>query len=142
MDIKSLKPSKKSRYQQGYIDPSKLKKYADNKPIIYRSSYEYKFIVWCERNKDVISWGSEIVQIPYLTPDGKKHTYNPDFIVKMNDGTYLVEIKPSNQTKKPINENGWLQKEWIRNNCKWEAALRWCEERGLKFKIVTEKSLC
>lgn len=142
MNIKNLKPNKKSRYSQGYLDPRSCKKYIDSShPIIYRSSYEKKFIIWCENNPNVERWGSEVIQIPYKIK-GSNHTYNPDFYVEMSNGEkWLVEIKPKNQTTKPINENSWLMNEWIKNNYKWRAAMIFCESKGIKFKILTEDTI-
>ena len=50
-DIKSLRPSKKSRYEQGYVNPNTCKKVFESQrgiPIIFRSSLEKKFVIWCE----------------------------------------------------------------------------------------------
>ena len=105
MNIKNLNPSKSSRYKQGCIDPKsckKLFKSISNEKIIYRSSYELKFIVWLENNDKVKYWGSECFCIPYLYKDGTTHKYYPDYFIEMVDGTKLViEIKPYNQTQKP-----------------------------------------
>ena len=70
-DIKKLKPSKSSRYDQGYIDPKSCKKIFEsqkNKPIIYRSSYEKKVIMWLETNKNVerYLWISAVSFITFL----------------------------------------------------------------------------
>ena len=63
MNIKQLKPNKTSRYAQGYIDPRACKKLfpelkADK--IIYRSSYEKKFILWLERNNNIKFWDQNV----------------------------------------------------------------------------------
>lgn len=143
MNIKQLKPSKKSRYSQGYINPESCKKLIDySQPIIYRSSYEKKFMYWCESSPSVSKWGSECVCIPYLFVDGKMHKYYPDYYVELTDGTkMLVEIKPANQTVQPTNENSWAAREWARNSCKWKAAMEFCEAKGLSFKILTERTI-
>lgn len=143
MNIKSLKPSRKSRYNQGYINPKSCKKLIDStQPIIYRSSYEKRFMVWLESSSKVVRWGSECVCIPYLFVDGKMHRYYPDYYIEFVDGSkMLVEIKPSNQTHAPVNENAWAAKEWTRNFCKWKAAQEFCEAKGLQFKILTEKTI-
>ena len=31
--------------------------------------------------------------------------------------------------------------EWIRNQAKWSAAIEYCEDNNMKFKIITEKEL-
>ena len=69
MNIKSLKPSKSSRYQQGYIDRSSCKKIFEglqHEQVIYRSSYELKFITWLENCKDVKAWDYEGINAPYI----------------------------------------------------------------------------
>lgn len=145
MDIKQLKPSKKSRYNQGYINPTSCKKLFPTmvkQEIIYRSSYEKKFITWLESNKSVKYWGSECLKIPYLYIDGKMHNYYPDYFIEMVDGSCIVvEIKPHNQTIKPINENCWAYKEYTKNMCKWRATKEFCDAKGYQFKILTEKSI-
>lgn len=145
MDIKQLKPQKNSRYKQGYINPKSCKKLIPGtsaEKIIYRSSYELKFITWLENNSNVKVWGSECFYIPYMFVDGTTHKYYPDYFVEMTDGTKLVvEIKPYNQTQKPINENCWAAKEYTRNKCKWAAAIEFCKNKGYRFKILTEKTI-
>lgn len=143
MNIKCLKPSKKSRYQQGYINPQSCKKLIDySKPIIFRSSYEKKFVHWLESSSQVVRWGSECLCIPYTYIDGQIHKYYPDYYLETVDGNRIVvEIKPFNQTQAPIQENSWAQKEWVKNTCKWRAAQEFCEARGLQFKILTENTI-
>lgn len=145
MGIKDFKPIKDGRYSQGYINPSSCKKIfpqMKTDKIIYRSSYERKFIVWLENSEQVKNWGSECIRIPYLYIDGKMHSYYPDYFVEMVDGTKMVvEIKPSSQTKRPVNENTWVGKEYRKNMCKWKATMEFCQAKGYKFKIITEKTI-
>ena len=145
MGIKDFKPIKDGRYSQGYINPSSCKKIfpqMKTDKIIYRSSYERKFIAWLENNEQVKNWGSECIRIPYLYIDGKMHSYYPDYFVEMVDGTKMVgEIKPSSQTKRPVNENTWVGKEYRKNMCKWKATMEFCQAKGYKFKIITEKTI-
>ena len=145
MGIKEFKPIKDGRYSQGYINPASCKKLfpqMKTDKIIYRSSYERKFIVWLENNEQVKNWGSECIRIPYLYIDGKMHSYYPDYFVEMVDGTKMVvEIKPSSQTKRPVNENTWVGKEYRKNMCKWKATMEFCQAKGYKFKIITEKTI-
>lgn len=142
-NIKELKPQRKSRYTQGYIKPDSCKKVIDRtQPIIYRSSYEKRFVIWLEHCSKVVRWGSECVRIPYLFVDGRTHNYYPDYYVEYEDGTkMLVEIKPANQTKPPVNENSWAAKEWAKNSCKWKAAIEFCKAKGFKFQILTENTI-
>ena len=42
--------------------------------VIYRSSWELKFMKWCDTNISVLEWGSETMVIPYKSPvDSKVH---------------------------------------------------------------------
>lgn len=144
-NIKELKPQTYSRYQQGYIKASACKKLFPSlrhQPIIFRSSYERKFVYWLESNKNVRYWGSECVAIPYIYIDQQQHTYYPDYFVEMNSGEkILVEIKPKNQTTKPLTESGYAYDTWIKNMCKWKAAKKFCDDRSIKFQIITEDTI-
>lgn len=148
LPIKSLKPSKRSRYQQGYINPLSCKKLFESQrstPIIYRSSYEKLFIQWLERSSKVLRWGSECVRINYVNAnDGKQHSYYPDYLVETTDGVYLIEVKPYNQTVKPSADtpkDSYAWTTYITNVSKWKYAQTYCDNNGLKFKILTEKTI-
>lgn len=146
MDIKRLKPKKNSRFSQGYINPESCNKLFESQrkqPIIYRSSWEKKFIYWCEMSQKVKHWGSECTCIKYYNPiDEKQHRYYPDFVVELIDGQIMiVEIKPNNQTQPPKKENTWAYKTFATNTAKWKEIKRKCEERGYKFCILTENTI-
>ncbi len=144
-NIKELKPKMNGRYEQGYVKNSACKKLLPslrNQPIIFRSSYERKFIYWLESNDDVAYWGSECIGIPYMYIDHYTHTYYPDYYVIMTNGDkILVEIKPKNQTIKPTNESSYAWNMYIKNMCKWKAAKKYCEDRNIKFQILTEDTI-
>ena len=54
--------------------------------ISYRSSWEFKFMRWCDSNPSVLEWGSETVIIPYRSPvDNNIHRYFVDFYIKIKD---------------------------------------------------------
>lgn len=143
------KTTYKGRYK--VQNPSKYR--GDCANVIYRSLWELKFMVWCDKNPSVIEWGSETVVIPYVSPlDRKLHRYFVDFYIKVRqkDGAttqYLIEIKPERFTKPPpIPER--KTKSFINevfqfgvNEAKWKSASEFCENRGLKFLILTEKDL-
>lgn len=147
-NIKNLKPNINSRFEQGYFDKYKPAKYTGPRPIIYRSSYEKRFMITCELNTNVKKWSSEQIVIPYLMKTKvkgkwieKRHNYHTDFTVWTMDGlVYVIEVKPDNQSpknKQDIMRNPVLYK----NYCKWKAAISWCKKHGYIFKIVTEKHL-
>ena len=143
----------KSRsFKQGVFRPRFPEKYKGTHPILYRSSYEKRFMVWCDSNPHVISWGSESIVIPYPNPlTGKVSRYFVDnnITVREKDGTlkkYLIEIKPSIQTVPPKQTRNTkaLQRrqfEYIKNRAKWKAAQEWSQKKGYIFYIITEKQL-
>lgn len=139
----------------GRFKPSNPQKYkGDPTQIVYRSLWERKFMVYCDKNDAVIQWQSEEIAIPYKSPvDGKWHRYFPDFMIKYKDATgkirrVMVEVKPAKQCKQPdINPpkktKTWLNEvyTWGTNQAKWEAAKEYCKDRLWEFKIFTEKEL-
>lgn len=152
-NLKSRMRTTKGQYDQGNFMPKNKEKYKGNYPIIYRSSWEKKFMNYCDTSDMVEAWGSENIKIPYYNPVAKSvWNYYTDFIVKIRtpEGpfTAVIEIKPSKQTKPPNYKNRknkktlmYEHKTWITNKSKWEAAEEYCKKRGWKFIIMTEKDL-
>lgn len=139
---------------QGYFKPKNPQKYrGDPSNIIYRSSWELRFMMYLDDHPDVIQWQSEEFFIPYKSPiDGRWHRYFPDFLIKKRNKeglteTVLVEIKPLAQTKPPKKQDKVTKryitevKTWGVNEAKWKAALEFCKDRKWTFHIFTEKDL-
>ena len=139
----------------GLYKPVNPKKYRGNPTrIIYRSMWEKKFMIFCDHTSSIVEWGSEEIIIPYRSPiDGRVHRYYPDFYIKILTKSgkyekYVIEVKPKKQTQKP-NEKpkrktaAWKREvlTWIKNRAKWDAAEDFCEDRQMKFKILTEDHL-
>ena len=57
-----------SKFKQGIFNPVNKDKYKGSTPILYRSSYEIKFMRWCDHNPAILTWGSESVIVPYQNP--------------------------------------------------------------------------
>ena len=142
------------KYIQGYFRPIHPEKYIGNpQNIVYRSSWELRFMKWCDESTNVIQYGSEEFFIPYRSPvDNKIRRYFPDFLIKIQEQsgeikTYLIEIKPQRQTVQPKvpkrKTKNWLyeMKTYSVNQAKWAAAEEWCKSRGIEFKLITEKEL-
>jgi len=139
---------------KGRFKPRNTSKYkGDPTNIIYRSSWELKFMNFCDLREDVLQWQSEEFFIPYKNPiDGRMHRYFPDFLVKVRNSsgiveTWVVEIKPGHQTKEPRPQKR-LTKKYLNevktyaiNKYKWDYAEDWCKDRGYKFVIFTEREL-
>ena len=141
-------------YKGKYI-PINPKKYVGNSSqVIYRSLWERKLMVYCDRNEKVVEWGSEEVIVPYRSPwDGKMHRYFPDFYMKVKQGNgaykkFIIEVKPKAQCKEPIKTPKRKTRKWYKevqtwgiNQAKWKSAIDYCENRGMEFKILTEDHL-
>jgi hypothetical protein len=156
VDIKKVKPN--GEYRSGKYEPRNPEKYiGDIHNIIYRSSWEYRFCTYCDTNESILKWSSEPVSIDYYNPlDKKDHKYNVDFYIKVlkesgEEQDWIIEIKPENQTKKPIYEGvNTLSKLksynrnmqiWITNQAKFKAAKEWASKRGFKFGVIDENFL-
>ena len=139
---------------RGKYYPSFPRKYkGDPTNIIYRSPWERKFMLYCDRNAKILEWGSEEIALPYISPhDSRVHRYFPDFYIKVQENTgkvkrYLIEVKPLKQTTKPKKPKrqtkGYIREafEYARNQAKWKAAREYCADRMWEFKVITEKEL-
>jgi len=109
-------------------------------------------MVWCDRNLNVMEWGSEEIIVPYRSPvDRRIHRYFPDFYVKSRnrEGGFakrLIEVKPYAQTQPP--KRGRKTKKLLKeiatygvNQAKWKAARTYAKDRGMEFVILTEHEL-
>lgn len=136
---------------KGYFKPKNPSKYK-GKPtnIVFRSSWECKFMSYLDLHPDIESWASEEFSIPYRSPiDNRIHRYYPDFWVKKKDGTVLViEVKPMKDRIPPEPTKGKRKKTFIKeaviyavNQKKWAAAEEYCADRKWIFKIFSEAEL-
>lgn len=146
---------REKKYHQGIFNPKNPNKYKGNSNnIVYRSSWELKFMRYCDLNEKILEWGSEEFFIPYLDPTTNKvRRYFPDFIVKIKENSgnikkYLIEVKPKKQTLEPKKTKGKQQKTYInevltynKNLAKWKAAEEWCKDHLIEFKIITEEEI-
>ena len=148
--MKNFKNGGYNSYMKGFFKPRNPSKYQGNpKNIIYRSSYEFKYMNQLDTDPNVLFWSSEETRVPYHSPlDDRLHTYFPDFKVTLKEPniTILVEIKPYTQTIQPTqngNKKRFIKESvtYAKNQAKWIAASRLCEKRGWKFQILTEKEL-
>lgn len=138
----------------GQYKPVNYHKYkGDPRRVFYRSSWELMFMKYCDREENVIEWGSEELIIPYRCPtDGRVHRYYPDFYVKVRDKDgslkkYIIEIKPKKQTQPPKQPQRKTKKylqevnTFMKNAAKWKAAKNYCDDRRMDFLILTEDHL-
>lgn len=139
---------------QGRYRPKNRSKYRGNvSEIFYRSGWELAFMKYMDNNKAVTWWQSECVAIPYISPvDGRPHQYFPDFIFEIvdRDGVahrVVAEVKPYSQTIAP-EQRKRVSKRYLTeaatyavNNAKKLAAQKYCKQRGMVFRWITESDL-
>ena len=152
----TLKPNGYGNCLQGIFhipDEYKSKYKGDPSKIIYRSSWERKFMDYCCTNSSVIWWTSEY-PIKYISPiDKRYHNYFVDFIIcvkrKGNENKIiLIEVKPLSQTQPPkATPQKRMTKRYIRecqtfvvNRAKWDTIKKICKKKGWEFVILTENT--
>ena len=138
----------------GKFKPKNYKKYkGDPTKIYYRSLWERRFMVYCDKNPNIIEWGSEEVIIPYRSPvDRRVHRYFPDFYIKYRNSKgeilrEIIEVKPKKQCFPPKEPKRQTRKykqavlTYIINQAKFKAAGDYCKDRKMGFRILTEDHL-
>lgn len=151
----------------GRFRPKHPEKYkGDPTKIQYRSLWELKVFRRCDTHPDIVEWQSEELAIPYLNPTKKNKNgtlktsrYFPDVIIKKRVGEnkyqkIMIEIKPKKQTRPPDPSNknktptGRVSRRYLNevatyavNKAKWDAAEKYCQERGIHFMIMTEDEI-
>lgn len=146
--------AKKTKFKQGKFRPLNPEKYIGKlQEITFRSSWEQKFMTWCDLNPSVVKWNSEGLVIPYFSQaDGKERRYFIDFMIQIRDAegklrTLIVEIKPEAQTKPPKpnkrNPKRYLEECYTYqvNQDKWAHAAEWAKQNGVEFRILNEYDL-
>lgn len=142
-------------YLQGKFTPNNPSKYKGNvSNIVFRSSWERAFFLYCDGNQNVVKWSSETVIVPYRSPkDNAIHRYFIDAYVEVkipNSDTVkkiLVEIKPKAQTMEPKEPKkktkGYINEciTYAVNQAKWESARKFAELNNMEFVIMTEIEL-
>lgn len=142
------------KYKQGKYVVRNPSKYEGNpNEVVYRSSWEAKYMHWLDSNIQVLKWSSETTVVPYISPkDNRPHRYFVDFkmTLRNNSGdvkTYLVEVKPEaqcNMPKIPKRQTPRYVNEVMTygvNQAKWKAAKTYADQRGYEFVVITEKHL-
>ena len=102
-----------------------------------------------DNNPNIFRWSSEEIYIPYIKPTDKKlHRYFPDYWVEYKNRhgeivQEILEVKPNDQVhihlkKRPTQYDKIT---YAINVAKWKAATEFCNSKGIKFRILTEKQM-
>lgn len=109
---------------QGYFYSNK-----GDKEIYHASSYELRAFKLLEKDEKVKVYDTCKFSIRYEF-QGMLPRYLPDIHVTYTNGVEeIIEVKPNHQLMYPINQ------------AKFKAAIPYCQERGWKFSVWTEKEL-
>lgn len=147
------------QFKQGYYQPKNPNKCVlteqslDSKGNFYRSSWEKRAMMFFDIHPGIVKWSSEPFSIPYFNSvKNKVSNYYIDFFVETSNGKkFLVEVKPKKETIPPVYPKKKTPKgianyntailTYTVNLAKWEAAKKFCEEKGLEFMILTEDNI-
>lgn len=136
------------RFAKSFYQVKNPEKYIGTKQPYARSSWEFVFMKTLDEHPGVLHWASENVKIPYRDPLTNKSTvYVPDFFVVYVDKNKkqhaeLIEVKPESQSlRESVGKNAVNQAQYIKNLAKWEAAHTWCKQKGITFRVITEKDI-
>ena len=127
-----------AKFAQGRYTLKFPQKYVGRKTPLYRSSWEFAFMKFCDENPNVAKWASESIRIPYKNPLTGKHTiYVPDFFIAYADRkgkqrAELIEVKPENQTlRENVGKSKFNQAQYVQNMAKWEAANAYAKQNNV-----------
>lgn len=133
---------------KGMFKPIHPEKYlGDFTKIRFLSSWESRFMIFCDTNPNVISWGSEEFKVPYFNPvKNKVCNYIPDFIIKYQDAngnliTEVIEIKPLKESVLKPKMSTYDKVALVINHAKWTACKSMCDAAGIKFRVITEAEM-
>ena len=101
----------------------------NNKWFVADSLWEAVRMEQLDNDVKVLSWEKGVDRIEYFDMYGKKHYYIPDFKIFYINNIIVEEVKPYNQIQLPI------------NIIKFDAAKKYYENLGIKYKIVTENEI-
>lgn len=136
-----------SKFMQNKFVPKNPQKLIGQQSIMYRSSWEHTVMNFLDTHPSVIQWASESIRVNYINPlTGKRSQYVPDFLIIYQDKNgnrkhEIVEVKPKSQTLVEHAKSRYDKAAQIINMAKWAAALAWCKQNGMTFRILTEDDI-
>jgi hypothetical protein len=137
-----------ANYAQGIFVPTNSEKYIGKHHPRYRSGWEFTFMQFCDKNKNVLKWASEAITIPYRHPlTGKIANYIPDFFIVYENKfgkqyAEVVEIKPKKQSLIESRVANVRDRAVVAvNHAKWASAKAYCAQHKFTFRVITEDDL-
>jgi|SRR5579859_2424579 len=99
-----------------------------NRMVAFESLIERDGMYTFDFERDVLTFEEQPLSIEY-EHEKKKRLYIPDFLLEKLDHFVIIECKPVALVDLPENRR------------KFDAARRWCEERGYHFQVLTDADL-
>ena len=97
----------------------------------FESTLEKDFYILLEFDESVTRYEEQPVTIDYIH-DGQQRTYTPDVLVYQTEKPVtLYEVKLRDD----------LREHWKDYKPKFKAAIRYCKQRGWRFKLITENEI-
>ena len=123
------------KFAQGRFEMKNPSKYVGKGKPLARSSWEFVFMRMLDEHPGVQNWASESVQIPYRDPLTGRHTiYVPDFFIVYSD-------KNGKTLRERVGKSRYNQEQYVKNLAKWEAAVAWCKQQNIRFRVINEEDI-
>lgn len=162
------KKSGKKFYHDGFYKcQNPLKYIGDVTKIVFRSKWEWYFMVYCDQTDIIVKWSCEHIVIPYQDAQGHIHRYYPDIYIEkinpQNPNDYvraIIEIKPRAEimpdfvnadgsilhpniylkkvTAKAMESYEYKLRTFQKNLQKWTKAKDWCQKHQMQFFLIDE----
>lgn len=135
------------KWSQGTFIPKNPEKLIGKQNVNFRSSWEHTVMNFLDNHPSVIQWASESIAINYINPlTGKRSQYIPDFLIIYQDAQgkkrhEVVEVKPRSQAIMEHAKSRQDKAAQIVNMAKWAAAMAFCKQNGMTFRILTEDQI-
>jgi hypothetical protein len=122
----------------GFTAPGVIPSRKNKAMVQYESIPERDMAYFLEFSAGVKRFVEQPVKIDYIGPSGKPAHYTPDFLAYFSDNLGPDKIKP---TLFEVKTREILKKNWNELKPKFMAAIRYCDTKGWRFKIITEVEL-
>jgi len=104
---------------------------AKGRGISFESTLERDLIVLMQFDPAVLSIEEQPLTVFWIDDAGRRRRYTPDFLIRAEAATRLIEVKPTTILAQQADE--------LRP--KFEAATQYAGERGWRFEVWTEREI-
>ncbi len=105
----------------------------------FESTLERDCLTLLDFDKNVITYNVQPVIIPWLTEDEQRRTYTPDTLIQYLPGTCPFSSKDTILCE--VKYRSDIQKNWVEYKPKFKAAIKYANDRGWRFKLLTEMEI-